>query len=121
MTHPGLAVMLVVGVGLGAMLYYFFANPPEPQQTSNRRRNNERSGNHTHWAPSSQSNPRNRRPDPKCMICLDDTNKDDAVRIIPCCHVFHQLCIEEWRVNGAGEAKQSCPNCRNMIEDLEEL
>ncbi|XP_014219641.1 E3 ubiquitin-protein ligase RNF13-like [Copidosoma floridanum] len=119
MTHPGLAVMLVVGVGLGAVLYYFFASTPHEQnQQNNRQRNRQHSYD---WAQQSNES-RNRRQDEKsCMICLEDTNKDDAVRLVPCKHAFHKTCIEQWRVTGAGQARNRCPICRDMIVGLEEL
>ena len=53
MTHPGLAVMLMVGVGLGAVLYYFFASGPEYQQYNNHRRQRDRTDqNRTGWPPN---------------------------------------------------------------------
>ncbi|OXU23623.1 hypothetical protein TSAR_005943 [Trichomalopsis sarcophagae] len=122
MTHPGLAVMLVVGVGLGAVLYYFFASTSE--QMPNRRRESGRSqgpNNRTCWSSSPPTDPRNRRQDQKCTICIDEANKENGVRIVPCMHIFHKQCIEEWRKNGAGDARQSCPICRDKIMGLEEL
>ena len=51
----------------------------------------------------------------KCSICLDDI-KD--VTFLPCCHHFHNSCIQEWSNNNV-----ICPDCRipMFIQDPEQL
>lgn len=40
-----------------------------------------------------------------CPICLLDMQGD--LRMLPCCHAFHENCIFQWlRIN------TTCPNCR---------
>ena len=59
-----------------------------------------------------------------CVICLDDidihsTSIDDQIKCLPCGHVFHQNCIEEWfsskEKNAVPneEVKLNCPICRH--------
>ncbi|XP_058797549.1 uncharacterized protein LOC131667846 [Phymastichus coffea] len=122
MTHPGIAVMLMVGVGLGAVLYYFFASTDERMGQSNCRTrcrpdNNNRSS--SCWNPPN-SDLRNRRPDQSCPICFEDVVKD-TVRVIQCMHAFHKSCIEKWKNDGSGNACNQCPICRKKIEGLEEF
>lgn len=33
-----------------------------------------------------------------CAICTDDFVKDQLVRIMPCGHLFHRGCVDEWLV-----------------------
>eukprot|EP00602_Paraphysomonas_sp_CaronLab_P000885 CAMPEP_0185031734 /NCGR_PEP_ID=MMETSP1103-20130426/19358_1 /TAXON_ID=36769 /ORGANISM="Paraphysomonas bandaiensis, Strain Caron Lab Isolate" /LENGTH=186 /DNA_ID=CAMNT_0027567357 /DNA_START=595 /DNA_END=1155 /DNA_ORIENTATION=- len=54
--------------------------------------------------------------DSTCPICLNDMAVGEKVRVMPCKHVFHSQCVDEWlRVNA------SCPTCRMSIfhNDLE--
>ncbi|KAL7300135.1 hypothetical protein TKK_0007137 [Trichogramma kaykai] len=132
MPNPGLAVMLVIGVGLGAMLYYLFASTQDQQQGgqsmggghrhSSRSRQNMSDADKNYWNSQQSGNQaRNRRPERHCAICLDDATKINGVKLVPCSHVFHLMCIEEWRSKGEGSARNLCPNCRNEIVGLEEL
>ena len=51
----------------------------------------------------------------RCMICLLDFKNDDKVQYLPCQHIFHHECINEWV-----KYKNECPTCRNQIETEEE-
>lgn len=33
-----------------------------------------------------------------CAVCLDDFAEGDMVRQLPCQHVYHQACIDEWLI-----------------------
>ena len=45
-----------------------------------------------------------------CPVCLNDMDVGDEVRNLPCKHIFHKDCVDEWlRVNA------SCPTCRSSI------
>ena len=45
-----------------------------------------------------------------CPVCLNDMDVGDEVRNLPCRHLFHKDCVDEWlRVNA------SCPTCRMCI------
>jgi hypothetical protein len=43
----------------------------------------------------------------KCMVCLEHYEKDDDVRLLPCFHMFHTVCVDEWF-----KAHNTCPVCR---------
>ena len=47
----------------------------------------------------------------QCMICLLHFKEDDDVQYLPCQHLFHHDCINEWV-----KYKSECPTCRNEIE-----
>lgn len=46
-----------------------------------------------------------------CVICLNDYNDGDILRLLPCFHHFHKVCVDDWlRTNG------KCPFCIQKIE-----
>lgn len=45
-----------------------------------------------------------------CPVCLNEMSIGDEARSLPCRHLFHKNCVDEWlRVNA------SCPTCRCSI------
>lgn len=45
----------------------------------------------------------------QCAICLDNTDDNDYVRILPKCkHFFHKKCVDKWFRDN-----DSCPTCRH--------
>nr|CAB3265619.1 E3 ubiquitin-protein ligase RNF103-like [Phallusia mammillata] len=52
--------------------------------------------------------PKNMRRDTSCAICLDHFRCRVLVCGLPCSHVFHNSCIQEWLYND----KHCCPVCR---------
>ena len=42
-----------------------------------------------------------------CVICLYDFQIGDIISALPCCHIFHTECIENWLKN-----ELSCPVCK---------
>uniref|UniRef100_A0A7S3CZ90 RING-type domain-containing protein n=1 Tax=Palpitomonas bilix TaxID=652834 RepID=A0A7S3CZ90_9EUKA len=42
-----------------------------------------------------------------CAICMEDYKDGEMLRTLPCFHVFHQACIDEW-----ANREPSCPICR---------
>lgn len=61
----------------------------------------------THTLRSLPSNPEAAR----CMICLNDYEIGDLVKTLPCFHMFHPQCINEWL--GRSEL---CPLCKTSVQ-----
>ncbi|KAL2092880.1 hypothetical protein ACEWY4_012678 [Coilia grayii] len=49
--------------------------------------------------------------DEKCTICLSMLEDGEDVRRLPCMHLFHQACVDQWLVTS-----KKCPICRVDIE-----
>ena len=45
--------------------------------------------------------------DQDCVICLQNINQESEIKILPCAHIYHKNCINEW-IN----VNRSCPTCR---------
>ncbi|KAJ2918710.1 hypothetical protein MD484_g1711, partial [Candolleomyces efflorescens] len=45
----------------------------------------------------------------RCLICLDDYEAEDDVRVMSCRHAFHQGCVDKWLQTG----RNNCPACRS--------
>lgn len=48
----------------------------------------------------------------QCMICLADFVDGDTLRRLPCTHVFHQPCIDEWLLHRS----TSCCLCKTEVD-----
>ncbi|KAF8778799.1 E3 ubiquitin-protein ligase RNF165 like protein [Argiope bruennichi] len=48
----------------------------------------------------------------KCTICLCEFEDDEDVRRLPCMHLFHIECVDQWLTTN-----KRCPICRVDIED----
>ena len=44
----------------------------------------------------------------RCTVCQDDFNDKDTVRVLPCEHIYHLDCIDDW----LKEHSYKCPCCR---------
>jgi len=55
---------------------------------------------------------------PSCSICITDLKSLDEIRDIPCHHLFHKACLDEWL-----GMKDTCPNCvqRVLVTDATNL
>ena len=51
----------------------------------------------------------------KCVICMEKYKIDDEVKTLPCFHIFHKDCIEQWLKAG----KDTCPICKNKVNNNE--
>jgi len=56
----------------------------------------------------SSDNLTNQESHSTCVICLDAFEEDCLVRILPCHHTFHLLCIDAWLT----QKSATCPCCR---------
>ena len=45
-----------------------------------------------------------------CAICLSEYEEGEELRVLPCKHVFHRECIDEWLAND-----ERCPTCKRSI------
>ena len=48
----------------------------------------------------------------QCMICLSDFEEGESLRRLPCTHVFHQACIDEWLLHRS----TSCCLCKVDVD-----
>ncbi|KAJ3766890.1 hypothetical protein FB446DRAFT_756703 [Lentinula raphanica] len=44
----------------------------------------------------------------QCLICLEEYQEDESVRVLECQHAFHMDCVDRWLLEG----RNSCPACR---------
>ncbi|XP_019340600.1 E3 ubiquitin-protein ligase RNF149 isoform X3 [Alligator mississippiensis] len=42
-----------------------------------------------------------------CAVCIENYKPKDTVRILPCKHIFHRICIDPWLVD-----HRTCPMCK---------
>jgi len=49
--------------------------------------------------------------DSNCQICMEDFEEGDELRTLPCFHLFHAHCVDQWL-----KEKAMCPTCRHKIE-----
>lgn len=49
-----------------------------------------------------------------CAVCIDQFLINDIVRYLPCKHLFHKNCIDQWLLENP-----TCPICKlNVLEQL---
>jgi len=49
--------------------------------------------------------------DMRCQICIEDFSEGDELRTLPCFHLFHAKCVDQWlKVNSI------CPTCRHKVQ-----
>lgn len=68
-----------------------------------------RSGDHDHDAA-------NHAP-AQCSVCLLAFEEGDTLRILPCLHLFHQECVDQWLCAGGGitDGGRPCPLCKHPV------
>ncbi|KAJ3862652.1 hypothetical protein EV359DRAFT_44742 [Lentinula novae-zelandiae] len=49
----------------------------------------------------------------QCLICLEEYDKQDSVRVLECKHAFHMDCVDRWLLEG----RNSCPACRGKVSN----
>lgn len=50
-----------------------------------------------------------------CTICLDTIVMDNNITKLPCNHVFHNICFDQWSAVETEARIVRCPNCRYEI------
>jgi len=50
-----------------------------------------------------------------CSICIDDFEKDEMLRVLPCGHMYHTECILPWLTTRA----PNCPMCKDNIDNTD--
>ncbi|KAL6980019.1 hypothetical protein U1Q18_021670 [Sarracenia purpurea var. burkii] len=53
----------------------------------------------------------------QCYICLVEYEEGESVRILPCHHEFHRICVDKW----LKEIHRVCPLCRGDICTLDSV
>lgn len=46
-----------------------------------------------------------------CPICLEDFKEGEKLRVLPCDHIFHPPCVDEW----LQKWQRVCPLCKSLI------
>lgn len=46
-----------------------------------------------------------------CSICLDNMEKNELVRSLPCFHTYHVKCIDDWFFRNKEKFPPICPDC----------
>ncbi|KAM3337117.1 putative protein isoform X1 [Capsicum galapagoense] len=49
----------------------------------------------------------------QCHICLSEYEEEDKIRVLPCHHEFHLLCVDKW----LKEIHGVCPLCRGDVRN----
>ncbi|KAL5255655.1 hypothetical protein ACHWQZ_G011032 [Mnemiopsis leidyi] len=47
-----------------------------------------------------------------CIICISDFEENEGIRLLPCCHIYHFACVDNWL-----KRKKTCPMCRSPIDE----
>ena len=47
----------------------------------------------------------------ECVICMYDFQIGDRIRYLPCLHVYHDICIDDWLMRSL-----TCPSCLEPVD-----
>ncbi|KAK2155239.1 hypothetical protein LSH36_245g01006 [Paralvinella palmiformis] len=47
----------------------------------------------------------------ECVICMGEFCVGDAVRYLPCMHIYHKECIDDWLMRSF-----TCPSCMEPVD-----
>uniref|UniRef100_A0A8V1AGP2 RING-type domain-containing protein n=1 Tax=Gallus gallus TaxID=9031 RepID=A0A8V1AGP2_CHICK len=48
-----------------------------------------------------------------CVICMSEYKEGDLLKILPCSHTYHHLCIDTWF--DTQSRKKTCPFCKQQV------
>ena len=48
----------------------------------------------------------------ECVICMNEFVIGDTMRFLPCLHVYHTVCIDDWLMRGSF----TCPSCMEPVD-----
>jgi len=48
----------------------------------------------------------------ECVICMNEFVIGDTIRFLPCLHVYHTVCIDDWLMRGSF----TCPSCMEPVD-----
>ena len=51
----------------------------------------------------------------ECVICMVDIEIGEAIRYLPCAHLFHKNCVDTWLMRSL-----SCPTCMEELTEVKE-
>lgn len=103
-------VAVALGIGAAIFAYYYGTERPQSYDTDDPRRRRKFSACYS----NSNNNNSNSQINPAdvCVICLNDVDPGQTMKILPCLHKFHKKCIDEWIRN---DFQKSCPICRTSV------
>ncbi|KAM4855487.1 LOW QUALITY PROTEIN: RING finger protein 11-like [Urocitellus parryii] len=52
-----------------------------------------------------------KKKDPECVICMMDFVYGDPIRFLPCMHIYHLDCIDDWLMRSF-----TCPSCMEPVD-----
>lgn len=47
----------------------------------------------------------------ECVICMGEFKIGDALRFLPCVHIYHKECIDDWLMRSF-----TCPSCMEPVD-----
>jgi len=53
--------------------------------------------------------------DISCLICYEPLKTNEWVRILPCAHLYHHNCIQDWSITNLFRKNSVCPHCKYNI------
>lgn len=48
----------------------------------------------------------------ECVICMNEFLVGETIRFLPCLHVYHTVCIDDWLMRGSF----TCPSCMEPVD-----